>query len=203
MMSLKSTCPSKRIEEVGWWRILEQIEYDYRPDLVVVEGRLTADRFTGRLPELSAELEWIPTELSSEVRGPEWFGTEDLRYEYVQQRSDMRIENRVREVSETAGTAADENSFRLTISSDAGSEIKSGFLSAANFWNIGMTDRELPPDVIARARFGERQVSLYSAQFSDYEATTQLNPGAQFGVSVRVDLSDSTLLRSNSETAAW
>ncbi len=190
---LEINIPSKRIEEVGWWRILEQIEYDYRPDLVVVEGRLTADRFTGRLPELSAELEWIPTELPAEVRGPEWFGTEDLRYEYVQQRSDMRVENIVVEVSETAGSASDDNSFRLTISSDAGPEIKSGFLSAANFWNTGMTESELPPDVIARARFGERQMSLYSAQFSDYEATTQLNPGAQFGVSLSADLSDSTL----------
>jgi len=57
----------------------------------------------------------------------------------------------------------------------------------------------LPPDVIAWARFGERQMSLYSAQFSDYEATTQLNPGAQFGVSLSADLSDSTLPGSYSE----
>lgn len=55
---LELNIPGKRIDEIGWWRIFEQVEYDYRPDIIIVSGGTGLNRFAGNRPQLNATVEW-------------------------------------------------------------------------------------------------------------------------------------------------
>lgn len=55
---LELNIPGRRIDEIGWWRIFEQIEYEYRPDVILAEGGTGLNRFSGKRPGLNAMVEW-------------------------------------------------------------------------------------------------------------------------------------------------
>jgi len=193
---LEIMVPSERIDRLGWWMILEQVEYEYRPDLIITEGRLTADRFTGELPELSADLEWIPFELPGENRQAVWAGVENSRYEYVQRRSELLIESTIAESAEPDESEATAAPFELVIRSDTDPVIKRGFEAAANLWKINISEADLPYGRLANVRLGDREVSLFSDE-SPGRVQDKLKPGPQFGITIPVTMSD-TIQTANS-----
>lgn len=181
---------SQQIDRLGWWHLLEQVDYEYRPNLIITEGRLTSDRFTGELPELSAELEWNPIELPAEIQSATWNGADDRKFEYVQQRTDGFVDNRIVPLSEGVDSLAGGSSLRVLISSDTDSNFKSGFETAAELWNIELTEADLPSGQLADIRFDDREIRLFS-ESSAAQVQMQLSPGPQFGVEIPVMVSDS------------
>jgi len=188
---LEITVSSQQIDRVGWWHLLEQVEYEYRPSLIITEGRLTTNRFTGDLPELSAGLEWIPLELQDEIRSVAWTGTGGREFEYVQQRTDMLVDNRISLISEGIDSLAAAGSFQVSISSNADLDFKSGFEAAAGIWRVELSEKDLPSGQLADVQFDGSDIKLFSESETD-RIQTQLSSGSQFGVEIPVMVSDST-----------
>lgn len=187
---LEIKIPSQHIDRVGWWHLLEQVDYDHRPDLIITEGRLNADRFTGELPELSAELEWNPIELPADIQSATWTGADDRKFEYVQQRTDIQVDNRISPLSEDVDSLAGGNLFRVLISSDTDSNFKRGFETVEELWNIELSEADLPSGQLANIRFDGKEIRLFSESSAD-QGQMQLRPGPQFGVEIPVMVSDS------------
>ena len=197
---LEIMVPSERIDKLGWWALLQQAEYKYRPDLIITEGGLTADRFKGELPALSADLDWIPRELPGENSQVVWAGVENSSYGYVQKRSELMVKNTIEESAEPDASAADP--LELIIRSDAEQGIKIGFEAAAKLWKIPSSESDLPNGRLAVARFGDREVSLDSDE-SQNRVHMNMMPGPQFGISIPVTVPDTgqTINRSERLTA--
>src|SRR5690554_1303617 len=49
---------AEKINLHGWWNILQQIEHEYLPEYVTVDGGFTQDRFKGNRPQSSASVTW-------------------------------------------------------------------------------------------------------------------------------------------------
>ena len=74
---LELKIPGKRIDEIGWWRIFEQVEYDHRPDMIIASGGTGLNRFSGKRPQLNAIVEWTDEIQPSD---PEAGNTEALNF---------------------------------------------------------------------------------------------------------------------------
>ena len=181
--------PSDRIDRLGWFRLLEQVEYDYRPGLIVVEGRLTANRFKGHLPELRADVDWAASDLQEMVKSSSWTGTETSAVSYIQRRSDMLTQNRI-EPADSAGTANELDVLELIINSNADDSQKAGFARIAALWEVEMKEAEFPAEQLAIARYGDDEVRLNQARF-DNTTKDYLQPGPHFGIELPVTARDS------------
>lgn len=178
-----------RIDRLGWFRLIEQAEYDYNPGLIVVTGRLTADRFTGQLPDLSADVEWVAADLPDIFQGESWRGAENNLFSYIQTRADSLVVSKIERADEEAvGSMPDR--LVLTINSNMGSTQKTGFKQAAGLWNIGIIEANLPTSRIAEVQYGDRQIGLDGANLQK-PVKEYLMAGPDFGIQLPMSIGDS------------
>src|SRR5690554_7181179 len=50
--------PTENINLHGWWNILQQIEHDYLPETITIDGEFSQNRFKGNRPQSSAPVSW-------------------------------------------------------------------------------------------------------------------------------------------------
>ena len=186
---LELSVPAVRIDRVGWFRLLEQVAYDYRPGLIVIKGRLTADRFTGHLPKLTADVEWVADDLPEMMRNRPWMGSENSLAYHVQRRSNMLTENSI-EPADSAGAANEFEVLEVIINSNSDDSQKEGFERIAALWEVEMKNAEFPGEQLAIARFGDDEIRLNRAK-SETSVQDYLQPGPYFGIELPVSVQDS------------
>ncbi|MDZ7807562.1 MAG: hypothetical protein U5K71_10650 [Gracilimonas sp.] len=54
---------SEEVDRKGWWNILAQIEYEYRPERLTVSGEFSEKRFKGTRPKLNMDINWQAVDL--------------------------------------------------------------------------------------------------------------------------------------------
>jgi len=178
-----------RIDRLGWFRLIEQVEYDYSPGLIMVSGRLTADRFSGQLPFLSADLEWVAADLPDNFQGKSWSGADNNLFSYIQTRSDSLIETKIEPVDE-ANDGNMPDRLALTINSNLDDAQKTGFEQAAGLWKIEKTEADLPQGRIADVQYGDNEISLDGANLQNL-TEEYLNAGPDFGIQLHLLVDDS------------
>ncbi|MGM0460363.1 MAG: BatA domain-containing protein [Bacteroidota bacterium] len=186
---LEISVPTERIDRVGWWKLLEQVDYDYRPGLMIVEGDLNVDRFRGNVPELYADLEWIERDLQEEFWQASWLNLDDSQSGYVQRRYGKGVVNRIEDVQDTP---SDSETLQLFIRSDADPAIRRGFEDVSTLWKIELTDDDLPENQIAIARFGDREIVLNRTATGE-NSMHRVMPGPQFGVNIPVTVMEDSI----------
>ena len=186
---LELQVPSERIDRLGWFHLVEQVAHDYNPDLILADGGLTADRFTGKLPELSADVEWVAADLPDTLKGGSWRGADNSLYSFIQTRTDSLIQSKI-EPADEESVENEPDVLALTINSKLDSAQKTGFEQVAGLWRIEMTEADMSPGRIAEVQYGDRDINLtrgnFETLFQDY-----LIPGPHFGIQLPVSVRDS------------
>lgn len=181
--------PTERIDRLGWFHLVEQVAYDFNPDLIVVEGGLTANRFTGKLPELSADIEWVAAYLPDTLKGGSWRGADNSLYSFIQIRTDSLIQSIIEPANEES-VENEPDGLALTINSNLNSAQKTGFEQAAVLWKVEMTEADLSPEMIAEVQYGDKKNRLDGANLQN-PSKEYLMAGPDFGIQLPVSVKDS------------
>jgi hypothetical protein len=178
----------ERIDRLGWFRLVEQVNYDYNPGLILVEGKLTANRLKGPVPKLAADMQWNPTNLPEQTYLGSWVGLNDTVYRYEIIRSESG--------TESSYTPADvvESDYpgflKITIAKDATNAIKDGFRLSTSLWNVNQEEGVLSEGIIAVVQYGDTDFTLMETDVQK-AASGYLSAGPEFGIRLPVILLDS------------
>ena len=176
------------INRIGWFRLVEQTDYDYSPGLIIVEGNLTANRFSGQVPNISADIEWIASNLPDEMTLSSWMGRNETAYQFVRSRPDGNVESRISRVNSSDADSL--NSLRLAINQNTKTTVKTAIEQSAALWGVDVIEDELPLNVIARADFGNTE-SVLVVPAEEKNTNIHLEPSPQFGIDLPVNVTDS------------
>ena len=184
---LEVQLPKEKIDNLGWFHLINQYHYDYRPGLMVVDGALTAERFHGNLPQITADVQWNGRELTAEKELARWIGAENMVYVLQQKRSAQGVETEILPLPDTFSDSL--APLQILINSNAKTALDNGFRQAASLWNIGIEEQILAEGEVAVITYGEQSVRL-TESVSPKTGQYKVAPGASFGIELSFNVAD-------------
>ena len=184
---LEVQLPKEKIDNLGWFHLINQYHYDYRPGLMVVDGALTAERFHGNLPQITADVQWNGRELTAEKELARWIGAENMVYVLQQKRSAQGVETEILPLPDTFSDSL--APLQILINSNAKTALDNGFRQAASLWNIGIEEQILAEGEVAVITYGEQSVRL-TESVSPKTGQYKVAPGASFGIELSLNVAE-------------
>ncbi|MEX0719596.1 MAG: BatA domain-containing protein [Balneolaceae bacterium] len=186
--------PSLEINEKGWWNILAQLDHQFQPKNMIVEGNFSAKNFQGERPEISAQVEWVNSDslTLNEKQLAIWKSGMETNYRFFQYKSKPGVFSEVEAVDEVVpeNSLQQLKSIRLILNTNNSEEINTGLKYAADYWNITAEERQL--EEIARIESGGQTWILKSQRFED-GPTDFADPNDISGISFHVTDMDTSV----------
>lgn len=194
---LEMRVPEETINSVGWWNLLEQLDYDLRPEQIFADGEFSTDRFIGDRPEIFADVNWEEAETDQDIvyRSDSWTGIDGNATAFVQ-RADG--ENRIKTIETLSGENAETSTsdrINLVINETVDSDMKRGIEYLGSRWNADHSEQVLEDHIIAMAVIGNRSVTLKTTG-SAHNRPGVLQPGEINGVRMDIRVQDTTIYQS-------
>lgn len=189
---LEIEIPTEMIETAGWWNILKQVEADFNPELIVVNGNLETNHFKGARPRLSADIEWVLTELPDEVQSVTWETEIGAFRALVQKRTGQTASWEILPLAgpEPMNEAVQHYGFvKMTVQTGLPESIQTGLEYTAGLWNIDMETGELPGSQIAEIENDINTVVLQHL-YSQNDVVDVIKPVEITGIEIEISKPD-------------
>ncbi|MEX0609715.1 MAG: BatA domain-containing protein [Balneolaceae bacterium] len=182
--------PSHEIREKGWWNFLAQVDHQFQPERIRVEGDFSTNNFHGIRPKISAEIEWVKNDSESrnEIKSPIWKSESDELLTFAQHKNAQGIFTNVEAVTENSDSLEIPISAKLIINSANSEEINFGLKYAADYWQIKSEEQNI--EEIARVESGDKVWAL-KIQKSENGETGFVGSNPITGISFQVMNADS------------
>lgn len=179
---------SNDILKKGWWNILQQVEYEYRPEGISVQGEFSEDKFQGTRPLIESDINWqsVDSLYTKERIWAAWLSSEAAYKMLTQKRSDGGIESSIEEVALSDMPDSSypvEDSVRLIINSSNSDDVNYGLKFTANYWGIAWEEQQTSE--VARLITSEKSTTLIHHSVESGIADI-IEPTPDFGIQLSI-----------------
>lgn len=183
---------SEEIEDVGWWNVVAQADYDHHPEKIVVQGDLSENRFHSIRPEIKAGIEWQQNDslVIPEKKLATWMGSDGESKVLIQRRTAVGISTNIETPQEEPEQVMD--GIRLILNSENSEAINRGLSYAAAFWEIESEEQEIAER--AQLIVGDESRITLSQQVSDSGINDLIEANPWSGISFQVTDMDTGLV---------
>ena len=191
---------SSEIDQIGWWKLIEQAEHDYRPGSIIITGSAESHRFKGTKPEIFAHVNWNTESLSAQRAEAIWKTNNDNLSAYIHERNDNGISSQIRPVTDLqrepnnrgilfGDTLQIFEPIRLVINSEMESRISEGLDFFAESWNLSLNREVLDDEIIATVYTGGNRFDFFNHK-AENRRTETLPANPITGISFQISQAD-------------
>lgn len=175
--------PTENINRHGWWNILQQVEHEYLPEYVTVDGDFTQDRFKGNRPSSTASVSWnrVDSLQLKQKTLATWLGKNEKGKSLTQLKTENEVVTCVVDLEGEETLSAEV--ITLVTNSENAESINTGLRYAAEMLSIPVEERVIPN--IAQVEIGESILNLVGS-ISKNGIQERVEPNSWTGVSFNI-----------------